>query len=428
MRGAEAYVINASDASSPGGRLTRMRLMPPRTCTDRGGVFPCSSPAHIMDICLVTNSVAKEGGRDRVNYEIVRRAADAGHRITCVAHDVSPDLHVHPRISWVLMPDAEWPTALLGTLRFAWRSTTWLYSYADAFDLTIGNGCITWFPVDINVVHFVHSAWIQSPAHTARRRSGPFGWSQWLYSFANACLEGYILPRAGVVVAVSETVKRNLEGRDLAAGPTRVIHNGVDLEEFSPGSVDRSALDLPPEVPLAFFPGDLRTSRKTVDSVLQALAEVPSLHLVVTGTADRTPVPALAENLGVDDRTHVLGVRRDVTDLMRAADLFVFPSRYDACSLVLLEAMASGLPIVTAQTTGGAELVGEDCGVVLDDPDDIDGLAEVLRRLVEDPARRRALGKQARARAEELSWSAMAERYLGLMEEVTASGRHSVSS
>lgn len=381
-----------------------------------------------MDICLVTNRVVKGEGQGRVNYEIARRASEAGHRVTCVAHDVSPDLHVHPRISWVFMPDADWPVALLGNLRFAWRSTRWLRTYGEAFDLIIGNGCITWFPVDINVVHFVHSAWMQSPVHDARQQSGPRSWYQWLYSRVNAYLEARLLPRASVVVAVSEKVKYDLEGRDLTQGPIRVIHNGVELEEFSPGPADRRTLDLPPEAPLAFFAGDIRTPRKNLDSVLRALAEVPSLHLAVAGSTERSPFPALAEDLGVNDRTHFLGFRRDVAALMRAADLFVFPSRYEACALVLLEAMASGLPIVTAQTTGGAELVGEDCGVVLDDPDDMGRLVEVLRRLVDEPVLRRSMSAQARTRAEDLSWSAMGDRYLGLMEDIAASDRHSVPS
>jgi hypothetical protein len=58
--------------------------------------------------------------------------------------------------------------------------------------------------------------------------------------------------------------------------------------------------------------------------------------------------------LNVSDHVHFLGYRRDIPDLMRTANIFVFPSRYEACPLVLLEAMASGLPIVTAQTAGGS--------------------------------------------------------------------------
>jgi glycosyltransferase involved in cell wall biosynthesis len=100
---------------------------------------------------------------------------------------------------------------------------------------------------------------------------------------------------------------------------------------------------------------------------------------------------------------------------MRAADFFVFPSRYEACSLVLLEAMASGLPIVTAQTAGGAELVDDACGVVLDDPDDRDRLAAALQALTAHPSRRDRMSRHARDRALNHTWTLMAEAYLDLI-------------
>jgi glycosyltransferase involved in cell wall biosynthesis len=248
---------------------------------------------------------------------------------------------------------------------------------------------------------------------------------QWLYARLNARLEKHLLPRAGVVVAVSEQVGRDLAAQGLPPGSVRVIPNGVDLDEFHPGPEDRRALGLPTEVPLAAFAGDLRTPRKNLDTVLRALAEVPALHLAVAGAANGSPFPALAEALGVNARVHFLGFRDDVPALMRAADLFVFPSRYEACALVLLEAMASGLPVVTARTTGGAELVCDDCGVVLDDPDDAERLAGALRRLVGSPARRHAMSQRARAQAQTLSWATMAERYLSLMHDVAEPSRSS---
>jgi glycosyltransferase involved in cell wall biosynthesis len=370
-----------------------------------------------MDLCVVTNRFIKGEGQGRVNYEIARQAARAGHRVTCVAHKVSPDLHVRPQIEWAYMPDENWPWVLPGSLRFARQSTKWLRKHGDEFDLIIGNGCNTWFPVDLNIVHFVHSAWRKSPVHDARQHDGPYGWYQWTYSTLHSSLEKRILPRAEVVVAVSRKVKRELVESGVSADRIQVIHNGVDLGRFQPGAADRSALGLPADVPLALFVGDIQTPRKNLDSVLRALTDVSGLHLAIAGSTDGSPFPALADRLGVSDRTHFLGFRSDVAELMRASDLFVFPSRYEACSLVLLEAMASGLPIVTASTTGGAELVGQECGVVLDDPDDIRSLRQVLRRLVNDPTRRASMGAEARTRAEDLSWSKMADRYLELVGE-----------
>jgi len=371
-----------------------------------------------MKIAIITNQFSPGEGQGRVNFEIARIAAKKGHHVTCIAHQVHPDLHVHPAVSWIQMPDANWPAALIGNQRFARASTQWLQAHGDEFDVTLGNGFNTWFPVDINIVHFVHSAWRRSPVHDARVRRGPSAWYQWLYSWLNARLERQVLPRAQTVVAVSEKVKRELITTGLSADSIQVIHNGVDTDEFRPGPVDRAVLGLPTEGPLALFVGDIRTPRKNLDSVLHALASVPSLHLAVAGSTDRSPFPALASRLELTERVHFLGFRKDVADLMRAADFFVFPSRYEACSLVLLEAMASGLPILTAQTAGGAELVDDDCGVVLDDPDDTEQLTTALHALANHPAHRKRMSTHARSRALEHTWTLMAEKYLSLMEEL----------
>jgi glycosyltransferase involved in cell wall biosynthesis len=114
---------------------------------------------------------------------------------------------------------------------------------------------------------------------------------------------------------------------------------------------------------------------------------------------------------------HFLGFRDDVAALMRAADLFVLPSRRDSCPLVLLEALASGLPVVTARTVGTAGLVEPESGFVLDRPDDTEALAEALRALVADAERRRAMGRAARAVAERHSWEKMAEQYVDLFKQ-----------
>jgi glycosyltransferase involved in cell wall biosynthesis len=370
-----------------------------------------------MNIGIITNRFSQGEGQGRVNFEIARIAAEKGHEVTCIAHQVHPDLHVHPSISWIQMPDANWPAAVIGNQRFARASTRWLQDYGDAFDVIVGNGFNTWFPVDLSIVHFVHSAWRHSPVHDARVRRGPSAWYQWLYSWLNARLEQQVLPRAQTIVAVSRKVKEELIATGLPPESIQVIHNGVDTDEFRPGPVDRSALGVPTDVPLAFFAGDIRTPRKNLDSVLHALDGTPGLHLAVAGSTDRSPFPALASRLGLSERVHFLGFRKDIADLMRAADFFVFPSRYEACSLVLLEAMASGLPIVTAQTAGGAELVDNECGVVLDDPDNTNQLATTLHELAHDPARRNRMSNHARSRALEHTWSHMAEDYLTLMEQ-----------
>jgi glycosyltransferase involved in cell wall biosynthesis len=102
---------------------------------------------------------------------------------------------------------------------------------------------------------------------------------------------------------------------------------------------------------------------------------------------------------------------------MRSVDVFLFPSRYEPLGLVLLEAMASGLPIITARTAGGAELLAGG-GRVLDDPDDAVMLAAWMSELAGDAGLRQRLGAAAREAAAPYSWRNMTDKYLRLYEDV----------
>ena len=369
-----------------------------------------------MRIAIVTNSVRPGSGQGRVNFEIARAARKNGHQVVLVASAVDRQLASAQNVTWAQLPVGNWPTRLLKDQVFAWRSTRWLEDNASRLDVVVGNGCNTWFAPDFNVVHFVHSAWKESPVHTARVHVGPYSWYQWLYTTINAYWEKRALKNAGTVIAVSEQVKEELADAGIRRDNTHVIHNGVDTSEFKPGPANRSDLDLPENVPLALFVGEIRTPRKNLDTVLEALQSLPTLHLAVVGHRDGSPYPRMASTLGVSDRVHFLGFREDVPALMRASDLFLFPSRYEACSLVLLEAMASGLPIVTAQTAGGAELIEPSFGHVLSNPNDERALAEAVRPLLEDPAQREQMARAARSTATQHTWSEMANKYLTLFE------------
>jgi len=245
-----------------------------------------------------------------------------------------------------------------------------------------------------------------------------YGGYQWLYTALNARLERIAYRRAKVVVAVSGKIRNELTEIRVPSERVRVIENGVDLQEFHPGPADRRELGLPEGVPLALFVGDIRTPRKNLDTVLNSLVRVPELHLAVVGATAGSPYPQLARRFGLSARVHFLDYRRDVPRLMRAADLFVFSSRYEAFALVLLEAMASGLPVVTVATAGAADLVETECGIVVDDPNDINAFAVALGGLVLHPEDRRRRGQAARAIAEQYSWQRMAEQYLRVYEKI----------
>lgn len=372
-----------------------------------------------MKLAIVTHKFCKGDGQGRVNYEVVREALSQGHHLTLIASEVAEEFRAHPAVTCVPISVAAWPTALLKGQVFAWKSAQWLKVHGREVDIVQVNGFITWAASDVNAVHFVHSAWLRSPVHSARLRCDPYGLYQWVYTALNARLERKAFRAAKSVVAVSEQIRHELLQIGVPDERIHVIINGVDLKEFCPGPSQRSDWGLPDGVPLALFVGDIRTPRKNLDTVLRALVQASDMHLAVAGGTEGSPYPALSAQLGLTSRVHFLGYRRDIAALMRAADLFVFPSRYEACSLVLLEALASGLPIITAVTAGGSEVITESCGVVLPDPNDATALAAAMCRMTDDPKRMMAQGRAARRVAEEHTWSIMAADYLTVFQQVT---------
>jgi glycosyltransferase involved in cell wall biosynthesis len=372
-----------------------------------------------MKICIVTHCVLKGDGQGRVNYEVVWESLRQGHHITLVASDISPELEQHHQVSWIPISVKQLPTELLRNLLFSKKSADWLRHHQGEFDAIEVNGAITSARSEINAVHFVHSAWLRSPFHIWQQRRDLYGAYQWLYTALNAYWEKIAFDRTKLVIAVSEQVKQEILAIGIPADRIEVIANGVDLQEFAPKQVDRQQLGLPVGVPIALFVGDIRISRKNLDTVLHALVNVPQLHLAIAGAADgRNFYPQLAQTLGVSDRVHFLGFRSDVAALMQSADMFVFPSCYEPFGLVLLEAMACQLPVITARTAGAADLVTPECGFVLSDPKDVGGLSSAMNQLMADPKARHRMGKAARSIAEQHSWANMARNYVNLFEEL----------
>ena len=380
-------------------------------------------------LALISPVIGRGDGQGRVNYEIAHAALDAGYRVVVCAGACDPDL-IDRGVRWFPLPLGPRRPKLLWLLRYnlaTERTARHAEAAAGPIDLWVGNGVGLRRHHAVNIAHFVHSAWAASPSHPGRRIRGPKSFSQRCYTALNAYWERRAFARAERVVAVSDATADELNALGVQAHRSVTIHNGIDTSEFTartPGhaAIDqRTALGLPSAGPLAFFAGDLKTNRKNLDTVLAALVKVPGLHLAVAGEARHSVYPTQAAKLGLADRVHFLGFRRDTAALMRACDLFVLPSRYDTFGLVILEAMASGLPVITSRRTGAASLVEQHrAGYVLDDQEDADACAEALKNLLADPQERDAMGRRARAAAEEQDWKRVAPRYIALLDALPA--------
>lgn len=374
-----------------------------------------------MRLAVVCHRFVKGDGTSRVNYEIVKYALAKGHCVTLIAHEVAPELLESSNATWVKIPWSKRFSTLIGNLRFAHQSADWIDRHRTTFDLLHVNGWITNTIADVSTAHFVHSAWLKSSAHTSHVHKGLYGFYQWVNSSISSLLERRAFAQSQIVVAVSQLVRSELIDYGVTENKIRVIPNGVDTKEHRPQSIERTSLGLPQNKLLILFAGEIRTPRKNLDAVLKVLLNCPEFHLAVAGDLRNSPYPALASRLGLDDRVHFLGYRQDLSRLMMAADIFFLPSRYEPFGLVVLEALASGLPVLITSTVGCADLINADCGIVIDDPEDIEGLTHALKQLTSDPVKLKHMHEAARLLAEKLSWDKMSDQYLSLYEELARS-------
>jgi sugar transferase (PEP-CTERM/EpsH1 system associated) len=243
-------------------------------------------------------------------------------------------------------------------------------------------------------------------------------------------------------VPMSSHIARWLE-REVGVASTRIrlLYNGVDTEKFSPMPQDSSiALDesserlgaagsgKPPLVTIGTV-GRLDPVKNQA-SLLRALRSIltrdpglnHTLRLIVVGEGPERPaLESLSRQLELNDRVLFAGAREDVPEQLRAMDLFVLPSINEGISNTILEAMATGLPVVAARVGGNPELIVNGVTGSLYDPGTADNLESDLMRYIADSSLRRTHGAAGRHRAvQNFSLESMVVNYLNLYDEILA--------
>ena len=212
-----------------------------------------------------------------------------------------------------------------------------------------------------------------------------------------------LLSRKSVrVIAVSGEVRDDLVGRD-GIDPRRVvtIHNGIDLgrvESALTREQARARLGIPAGATVIGCIGRLE-EQKGHRFLLEACAPLPGIKLLIAGDGRlRQDLESRAVALGIASRTTFLGARSDIADILRALDICVMPSLWEGLSIAMLEAMASGLPLVISDVSGVAQAFGEkDCGIRVP-PRDVAALTQAIQDLAQSPERRKKLGEAGRRR------------------------------
>jgi phosphatidyl-myo-inositol dimannoside synthase len=241
----------------------------------------------------------------------------------------------------------------------------------------------------------------------------------YLYPFLKPLLRR-IWKEAAAVTAISAEHRR-LAHQTMSELDIPIIHNGVDTTVFERASKPR----LVSEVNI-LCAGRL-IERKGQHHLLRAFAnlrincEYPvRLTLVGAGDAEDS-LRRLARDLEVGNVVNFTGsVPSDhMPEVYSQADIFVLPSQNEGMSIALLEAMASGLPVIVTDTGGTAELVQQAVNGFVVAWGDVGALTNALATLVRDDQVRQRMGKESRQIATRFSWSAVAQKYLELCAQIS---------
>lgn len=192
----------------------------------------------------------------------------------------------------------------------------------------------------------------------------------------------------------------------------KVINNGVDQTQFYPA---KSLVKQPVVLCTSRF-----GARKGVDDLVKAMAlvvkKIPKAKLILTGEGEKeAELRQLAQQLKINKQVVFKGRvdHQQMGKVYRKARLFVLPSLSESLANSLLEAMASGLPVVATKGGGNPELINQESGLLVT-PKDIAGLASAIIKILKHKGRRVKMGQNSLRKAKSLSWSKAAEKYLKL--------------
>jgi glycosyltransferase involved in cell wall biosynthesis len=382
-------------------------LYQPLTPYDRA--VPDPAPPRVA---VVAYEVSERSGEERVLFETIRRTHD---RIGWVVVSAGLDPALRRLVEWRRVVAPKRPFRARLASMFAFGGARLLTTRADLVHVS---GPLVLNRADVASVQFLRAAFYD--AIGARFSSS---------THAHVALERFTLGRARMLLAPSRAMQRELELR-FPGRPIELVPNGVDLGVFRPDPVDREAaraeLGVPERRLVAIFAGNAYGQKGlgvAIDGLARARSAGADVELWAAGFGDAERYGAMASEAGVREQVRLLGPRRDLERLYRAADVLVLPSSYESFGLVVLEAAASGIPAIATRTGVVEELMGDDeAGIIVER--DADAVAGALTALAGDRARLRTLGEAARRRAAAYSWDRSVDALLKVYDGQLARKRY----
>lgn len=365
----------------------------------------------------------QRGGAEQWTYQFTDRLLAAGHEVHVVAGYFSPSVRDMPivrhkvegigsRLGFAAAAEAVLRTLYLDVIHD--MGSGW---YCDLFESHDGSRFAQW-EQKLKTM----PAWLR-PIKRQLMRVLP------RYRRFRTLLARQFSDGDRLILALSKMVADDyVHYHDVRPEQIRLIHNGVDVERFSPNHKAlfrdevRERLQVGEDEVLLLFVGH-DFYRKGLSTAIRATgrlaAEGEAVRLVVVGGRKSARHQHLAHRCGAADAVDFIGTTRNTVPYYAAADVYVLPTFYDPCSLGVLEAAASGLPSVTTRFNGAGELLtqGRD-GYITDDPDDDEELAHYLRPLMKRRLRRQ-MGEAARQTALSNTLQRNSDRIVAVYHEIS---------
>jgi UDP-glucose:(heptosyl)LPS alpha-1,3-glucosyltransferase len=252
------------------------------------------------------------------------------------------------------------------------------------------------------------------------------------WSFAALERRQYLGQKPPLIIVNSEMVRRHFqEYYGTQPSELRVLYSAIDPSRFAAPDRPRRRMEwrehwgIRHHETVGLFAA-MNYRLKGLEPLLHAMRRLPAgsaFRLIVAGNRRTQRYERLARRLGLGDRVDFLGPRRDMMNCYFAADFLIHPTFYDPCSLVVLEALACGLPVITSRYNGASELLQPPRdGYVVEDPHDHARLAGCMEQFL-DPRRRSAGAEAARQTAMAWTWEHHYRQFVQILTDAAARKR-----
>jgi len=375
-----------------------------------------------MKIAIIRKKYIFHGGAEVIFQDLLHLLVQAGHEIHIFAirweaSDTSKNIYFHkvPAITF---------NSFLRDLSFAIFSFLLLKKHNKEFDI-IQSHDKTLYQDICFISDGCHIEFLKQRL----KRKGFFGKSAIIlnpYHWLILMIERLIFKRHifKKIIAVSKLVKNNIiDNYHVNGNDIIVIYHKVDINRFHPDNRTRYRDEIRTKYSIgkddfvALFVGS-GFERKGVEFLIKAVEFIPeSVTVLIAGKGSEKRFKKYSRR----QRVIFCGPQKDVEKFYAASDVFILPSVYEPFGLVYLEALASGLPIITTKLSGGAEIIQDGIqGFIINRPENYAAIGKKIRFLMDNKDANQSMGKHARKLAETFSFAEYSDEIMNIYKDIVS--------